>query len=263
MTTKNEILYLAESQAWKECQPYIQRYILQKKSSEEAKHFAKCEKKAREKFLTTLILHNYVSNFSQDGSMPHGSVQRSIEEQKDNICTKSVLCMLTVNPKPGITLEQFTKVVDKFVKKIWIAEYFYVYEIRKAPDQGLHSHILYRYTCRPRDMKNSCKKYFADICDTNNSSILNFRYIDPTLALDKINYMLGNKQQKKQSGVRATLAYRTNNNLESYYESNPPLTCRVTTKLQITTNICGGNEGGRSTEGAEPSSHRDDDWRST
>ena len=88
--------------------------------------------------------------------------------------------------------------------------------------------MLVRYqNIRPHDLKKACKNTFKHMCSVQNHQILNFKFIEETICQDKINYMKGNKKDAKKQGVEHTIKYRQENKLKEFYESNPPLSCRV------------------------------------
>jgi len=199
---------------------------------------AKCYENAKKKFLETAMLRTMVSKFATDGTEPFDQTvlpetRETLDYQNELFTTKSKYVFMTINPKPGITFSVLKKLIEKFVSKTFITQYYYVYEIRKAPDSGLHCHVLFHYTCRPADMKKSSQTLFNHVGDVKNPCCLNIKYIVEELIPQKISYMGGTKTVKKMAGVKATIEWREKNNILSYYESNPPLTCRVTTNTPI------------------------------
>lgn len=50
-------------------------------------------------------------------------------------------CLVTINPKPEITYDQFQEKVDSVIAKVFDWS-IHAYEIRSVPDQGLHCHII-------------------------------------------------------------------------------------------------------------------------
>lgn len=189
--------------------------------------------KSKSNVLTKILEHGYKDKLFNDGLPDDGSLDKELQElvetQLDLYCVKSNIVFLTINPRPGVTFNELNTLVQKFHKKKFVKEYFGVYEIRKGPDEGLHYHIVFRYDCRPFDMTKAVKKQFMSVVgDMNNYHQVNIKYLKSELINDKINYMLGNKTKKKQSGVNDTKFWREKNNIPHYHESNPPLPCRVT-----------------------------------
>lgn len=156
-------------------------------------------------------------------------IQSAIDNQLNLYCDKSKVVFLTINPAPGVTFDRLKEVVKVITERTFIKEYFYVYEIRKSPDEGLHVHMVYRYDCRPFDMEKSIKKACVGIVgDIKNHHQLNIKYLKPELTNDKIQYMLGDKKKSKMAGVDSTRSWRLANGVQPYYESEPSLSCRAT-----------------------------------
>lgn len=156
-------------------------------------------------------------------------------EESDRLSTKSPYWFITINPRPNVDLSTLQKVISKLITKKSIQSYSYVYEIRDFKDNkytGLHCHILLEHNDKPYNFKRSVKSTVKNICDFNNPHILNFKNV-PTLdsLKQKYQYILGNKKDSKKKGVAHTITYRVKNKLDSIYESNPPLPCRITEEL--------------------------------
>lgn len=185
------------------------------------------------KLLSELYQRAMLKELAESGVLnPNISQQKAIEIHTENITTKSPYVLLTVNPRGGITLKQFMQKIEKFVTKSFVKEYYYVYEVRNGED-GLHSHVIFRYTCRPYDLKKSMKTFFQDICDSSNYNILNYKFIPEETIKDKIDYLEGKKKESKQKSYNDTLAYRNKYKLKSCYESSPSLSCRATTDSSV------------------------------
>lgn len=172
-----------------------------------------------------------VCDFMQEGTIPYvpsNQVQKQLLDKAiANACTKPPYCFLTINPKPGITLSELQKKVEKFVKRKFIHAHKYVYEIRKENDQGLHCHMLVHYTCKPYDLKRGAKSTFNAICNVNDPHILNFVFIKNEDINQKVEYMKGMKQDKKLPGVKLTQLYRKKHKLLDIYESESPLESQI------------------------------------
>lgn len=169
----------------------------------------------------SIFKHQLAYDFSVSGSLPAVPdaeiMQETIERARERVITKPRTVFLTVNPKPGIKFAEFSPKIEKFAQKKIVSSAEWVYEIREAPDNGLHCHILLTYTGRPADFKRSTKKYFSDVCDSNNPKILCFRYVEDCDVNSKREYMSGKKQDKKLPAVKATLEWRKKNEiLDSY-----------------------------------------------
>lgn len=190
-------------------------------------------------FYKHLFKAQFISNFMQEGIVPHEPVNENMLEiigrARDNVSTKPPYILLTVNPKPNTTLKELQKAVEKFINRRICRAYKYVYEIRTEKHEGLHCHMLINYTCKPYDFKRASKSTFKHICDTKNPSILNHRFIDPSDLPQKIEYLLGNKQKKKEKSVEWSRIYREKHKLEQIYSSELPLELEVPLLGSVTT----------------------------
>lgn len=208
---------------------------------EDKKDAIRAERQAKIMFAKTMHLKSLSAKFQDDGSVPLPMPKKVVKHVYDMYCTKSPYAFVTVNPYPKTPLPVFEKAVNKLLSKKTIPCYFQVYEVRRAVDDsddsddskgpGLHAHILLEYTGTPSNFKRSTKNTFKTVCDISNNCILNIKFVKPEVLQSKIDYMLGQKQDKKQSGVQATIQYRKANNLPDWTESCPPFPCRAAQKL--------------------------------
>lgn len=214
----------------------VEKRVAENAKMRRAKIVQKAEDEAQRIFIRQMYLRSYSQSVG-DGDVPFPvdcpQALDVVSKQTERLNTKPPFCLLTVNPRPEVKLADFKKKLLKFLGKKTVPEYFACIEVRKNED-GMHAHILCRYTPPPSQFKRSTKNTFRDVCDSDNSCILNFKFLQEDLLPDKIKYMLGEKQQKKQKGVEDTKLFRKKYDLPDYWESNPPLSCRVT---QITTPV--------------------------
>jgi len=82
---------------------------------------------------------------------------------------------VTINPKPEVDIELLHNTIVHVLSQEQISEPYWSYEIRDAPDQGLHAHLLFK--CNVLD-DNFCKRkikapFVPEICVHLNMSILN------------------------------------------------------------------------------------------
>lgn len=197
---------------------------------EDQKILIKAQDGAKQMLFQRACLNEYFQTFQETGDLPivaNGEVKQIMEAQCKKLSSKPPFCLITINPRSDITLPVLKKTVEKFLKKKTIPQWFQVYEVRKG-ETGLHAHILLRYTPTPFAFKRGAQNTFKNVCDSKNSSILNFKFIQENILLDKINYMLGEKKDSKLKGVKDTILYRKKHSLPKYEESSPPLTCRAT-----------------------------------
>lgn len=225
----------------RECDEIFERMSIREKSDniitdEERKMvLKKSYLKAAEKFYTMAFTRQMVQDFMVEGKRPfqeleNGEQHRLLTKAVNSIAIKGEYCFMTINVYPHITLDSLQCKVEKFVKRKGIVKsYFYVYEVRKEDNgnfDGLHCHLLFYRKCKPNDVKRGAQSTFKDTCNTTHPEILNIKYISEELAIEKIEYMMGQKKESKQKGVEATERYRHEYNLEPFYESTPTLPCR-------------------------------------
>lgn len=203
-----------------------EKRAIMKKAAAEAYH----------QFYKTAILRQSVLEFMTEGKTPFNGteneeVHRLMLEQYKTNSTKSPYWLITINPKPGTELEDLDKVVAKILRKKTIQSFAFVYEIRKKEDDiytGLHCHILVYQTLPSHDFKRGVQNTCKHICQSKNPNILNFKNVPEDAVQQKIEYLLGNKTDKKELGVALTMEWREANEIPPILESDPPLPCRVT-----------------------------------
>lgn len=188
------------------------------------------ERQAKIHFVKVLTLKRLSDDLHTEGKIPLPVSEDTVQCAIKSCTKKTPYIFLTVNPQKDITLTAFMTAVNKFLKKKSITHYFGVYEVRKA-ETGLHAHILVSQNSPFYDFKRSTKNTFKNICNTENSNILNFKNISEELLPDKINYMLGGKKDAKLQGVQDTITYREKYSINPYYESVDPFPCRSTPKI--------------------------------
>jgi len=131
---------------------------------------------------------------------------------------------VTINPKPEVKLEDFTKTVEKLVKRQMFSAYAYAFEQRaSAPEEvgkGFHVHILMKRNinykpCRiKKNMENTCKS----ICNTKDNRVFNVQFIGTEFARDKMEYISGGKTgDGKDQKMDMDIIFRENNDMLSIY----------------------------------------------
>lgn len=191
----------------------------------------KAQSDALYQFYKSMFARQYTKDFMTEGITPLSELESEsqkviIERARNAVVSKPPFAFITINPYPQITLDDFTKYINKFIRRKIIDSYYYVYEVRKKDLTGLHCHMLIKYNCKPYDLKRNMQNTFKNVCDESNPSILNLKYIEEDILQSKIAYMNGEKKDAKKEGVEATKIYRFENGLSDYYESAPPLPCR-------------------------------------
>lgn len=193
---------------------------------------------AQYQFLKTGFLRQYIANFMEDGTLPFKMETiegiKLMEQAADRMSTKPPYILLTINPREEIELLEFKKKVEKFADRKIVSRYAYVFEVRKK-DKGLHCHMLVQYDCKPYDFKRAARSTFKNVCEVNNPCILNIKYVSLDQLDSKMNYLKGEKSDKKNKSVKYTRRYRRKHELEAMYQSNPKLAivpCGVTKQIE-------------------------------
>lgn len=123
---------------------------------------------------------------------------------------------VTVNPKDTITTDVFVSQIKKMYNKKWAKDHYYIFEIGKNGHQ--HSHGLietdYQIARAIRELSNSVK----DCCNVNIPACFKVVTLtDPSIALQKLDYMKGLKQEDKQDAVSESKKWREQNGLAEFY----------------------------------------------
>jgi len=157
-----------------------------------------------------------------------------IYEQELNMKKKQMIAnehnnlflFVTINPKPNVELEEFTKTVKKLVERQMFSAYAYAFEQRaSAPEEvgkGFHVHILLRRNlnykpCKiKKNMENTCK----NVCNTKDNRVFNVQFIGTEFARDKYDYITGGKNgEGKDQKMDMDIIFRKNNDMPDTYEN--------------------------------------------
>lgn len=182
-------------------------------------------------FYKSLFSRQFCQDFIVDGITPGQHLETDsqkviIDRARNAVITKPPYALITINPRLTITYEELEKAVNKFKKRKFIDNYLYVYEVRKEDFSGLHCHMLIKYNCKPYDLKRNAKSTFKHVCDSDNPSILNIKFIAEDILPSKIEYLKGNKKDSKKPGVIFTKEFRFSNGIPDIFESTPQFPCR-------------------------------------
>ncbi len=148
-------------------------------------------------------------------------------KQKQAFKKQNSHLFITINPKPGVKLEDFTKVCHKISKKTCFNKVLYVFEQRGTIEgcdigKGFHCHLLiernlnYKPTKCITNIKSSLKKFVGNV---QNHAQLNFKIIGKEFALDKKKYIMGiNKTgEGKDAKQLADIKWRFDRNIAPFY----------------------------------------------
>lgn len=119
---------------------------------------------------------------------------------------------VTVNPKPGVTLELLHNTIVQMLSHDSITDPKWVYEIREAPSQGLHAHIM--FTCHTNDVNFAHRKvkskFVPEIC--GNTKAVHIRWVEEEEYSATLNYLLkADVAKSKRKAHEATIAWRGRN----------------------------------------------------
>lgn len=111
---------------------------------------------------------------------------------------------LTINPRPKVSWEKFSRKVFKTVQSNMFADYTMTFEQRGTIEQndlgrGFHAHILFKRHLplddglTPSNIKRNLKQSWKAYSDTTNHSCFNIQFIGADFAQDKLDYIEGYK----------------------------------------------------------------------
>lgn len=166
-----------------------------------------------------------------------GLIYKDFKELYDQEIGRNDNCnyfWMTINPKPGITLKELQKEVERFVRRTFIKSYIYVYEQRasekneKSIGEGLHTHILIERdmsaNVSPYDIQKRTRIAFKNVCDSQNKSILHFKQMPEEFIIDKFNYItnknLDEEHKDKEEKQEYDKIWREKNLIKNFYALN-------------------------------------------
>ncbi len=135
---------------------------------------------------------------------------------------------LTINPKKDQSFFDFKPLVEKFVQRKMIIQFFYCYEQRGQTEEelgvGFHCHLLLRrsQTIKPNKFVRNAKNTFKNITNVNNPQIFHFRWCPQEYYLDKVAYISGLKNdEEKDLKCKMDTVWRLLHSLSPYYGEPP------------------------------------------
>lgn len=131
---------------------------------------------------------------------------------------------ITVNPKSGVSFEDFDKQVRKLLKRNMFVGVLAVYEQRGKNEQeigkGFHAHILAERNLnyKPSKVAKNTKNTFKGVCDVNRSYLMNIQFTGPDFASDKQEYILGTNKTGDGKDLKQNMdkLWRSSLGLEDY-----------------------------------------------
>lgn len=130
---------------------------------------------------------------------------------------------ITVNPKPGITLDFLHKHIKNFITRKPVKNYLYNFEQRGESEEkvgeGLHCHMLITWErAASRRVRQFVSESFKRCVGANNNNILNIHKITGEMYVDKLEYLQGKKwDADKDDKIKMDRSFRQKNNLIDIY----------------------------------------------
>jgi hypothetical protein len=121
--------------------------------------------------------------------------------------------LITINPRPGITYEDFSDKVQ-FICEKYFHWSIHSYEIRSAPDTGMHAHIvgLIKLQYQNSNFSRIKTNFVPTMC--GNAQHVDIRYINDKDVQKSIKYIRKDTTAKsKAAGNLATIAWRKELNI--------------------------------------------------
>lgn len=150
---------------------------------------------------------------------------------------KSTHCFYTVNFKPEMKcMAEADKIVKTYLDKCkLITDYSYTIEQRseEGEAEGIHAHILFDKNEAPSKYKTAFTKFFFDKY-VGTHACLDFRYINPEQAPQKMEYIMGIKSKEKMPKVHNDYKIKKGLNINqyTYTEGHAPLIRQIEREQQ-------------------------------
>lgn len=207
--------------------PEIKQIMLEKEARrawniEEQDAMAKAYLKAIQD-AQSVIIRQRVQNGDFEGMETLEMLMKQIKNKKGNGGNLNLHYMVTVNPKPGVTLAELQKKVNKYVKRKMVRQCEWVYEQRGSHEgelgKGMHVHMLVTQrgdtfdTQFHRNTRNTFKTLVGDPEKHVFITVCKEEWMD-----GKREYMKGAKTEEgKSEKVDMDRIWRPQNNLQEYY----------------------------------------------
>lgn len=181
------------------------------------------------KVLMECIHQRYRQHFNrqldeEDGSnLPLIKEINDYNEKKEKETVKSDYVFITVNPRPGVAINDFVKTVNKSVEKTFIKKSLHVIEQRgenmEELGKGFHTHILLnKGDYRMSHLRREFARTFNKFCDVDNPHCFNVAICKNDDIVKRQNYMLSlKKDPAKHLKQEMDKHFRKKFNLPDYY----------------------------------------------
>lgn len=161
------------------------------------------------------IVQQKRSKFCKDRNASIREKARTIVDVEDHATAirfsrkRTPYWFVTINPKPDVTVELLHNTIVSVLQQEQISDPVWSYEIRQAPAEGLHAHVL--FTCEVLD-DNFCKRkikapFVPQICGTLKHVHVKW-VIESELEAVKSYIRKGYTSKSKTKSNEATLAWR-------------------------------------------------------
>ena len=211
-----------------------------------------CKKNVIRRKVEKLIQNNIeLSRCSDavDGIQKHlESTTQSVKELRANKQC-NLYAFITISPKSNTTLDEFKKLVEKWVNRSIFTEYLYVFEQRGVSEdeigKGFHAHALVKRNLnyKPSKIKELTKNSFKNVCNVQNPACLNIKWISSNYVLDKQGYLLGEKSDEgKPEKQDIDKVWRLQKGLQPFYKSSTFKLRKIIFKTKKKSNVIISND---------------------
>ena len=147
---------------------------------------------------------------------------------------------VTINPKASIEIKDLHNKIVTMLDRPEVVDCLWTYEIREAPDKGLHAHICFQ-TSKIMDanfVNRKIKQQFVpSMC--GNTKHVDVRWPDSLAEYDKCKEYATKKtsSKKKKPGVLATLKWRKDNRIHDKFTEDHLLVWSSLSPRQLETDL--------------------------
>lgn len=148
------------------------------------------------------------------------SILKEMNDKKKS--GESTHIFLTVNSRPGTTLQNFMKKIRKCANKKWCTDIAVVIEQRSEDiahmGEGIHAHMLINRGTEAAKARKELKNTFKDICDVENPHCLNIQWRKGNGVEKALNYIKGiKKDEEKGKKMEIDKEWRKLNEIKEIY----------------------------------------------
>lgn len=216
---------MTQEDIYKEVEPYVIHYIdldfelesiRPRAEPVEHVHFDLSNKESFDEDYMELLIkkhtpeHDYVN-----AHKAHQYIAFTEEVERIQFSKKATpYFFVTINPKPEVTTEQLHNAIVKMLSHPGIINPMWSYEIRAAPDKGLHAHVFFEYHSANKNFVNrKIKKIFVPrLCGNNKHVCVKWPPLQEVETTCK--YILkGDVSTSKKPSNDATLLWREKENI--------------------------------------------------